>query len=122
MAAALRPMLPVHLGADEDSLEVVAIPGLRVGREYVHGIAIVDLYPGGIGLVEAIEADNALLQNIFKWTYQWLRDVGREGMAGAERLSASPLVRAAEGEATLDFGAAEDLLGRLCNVSHGRRR
>ncbi|MBI1354243.1 MAG: hypothetical protein GC160_07850 [Acidobacteria bacterium] len=122
MAAAFRLMLPVHLGADDDSLEVVAIHGLRAGRDYVHGVAIVDLYPGGIGLVEAIEADNALLQNIFKWTHQWLREVAREGLAGADRLSASPLVRAAEGDATLDFAAAEELLARLSNAAHAARR
>jgi len=120
LAAALRHVLPVHLGADEDSLEVAPVYGVFVDGAQVFGIAIVDLYPGGIGLAEVIESDPVILQNILVWTHQWLRTALREGAGAAEKLSESPLSRATAGEATLDFQAAEELLSRLVSGGPGR--
>lgn len=113
LAAALRQVLPVHLGADEDSLEVVPVYGVFVDGAQVFGLAIVDLYPGGIGLAEVIESDPVILQNIFVWTHQWLRAALRDGPGASASLSDTPLVRATAGEANLEFHAAEELLSNL---------
>ena len=120
LSAALRHVLPVHLGADEDSLEVVPVYGVFVDGSQLFGVAIVDLYPGGIGLAEVIESDPVTLQNILVWTHQWLRTPLGEGGGASERLSESPLVRATAGEANLDFQAAADLLNRLTSRTGGR--
>ncbi|HEV7506937.1 MAG TPA: hypothetical protein VGS07_18750 [Thermoanaerobaculia bacterium] len=103
LCLALRHVLPVHLGVEDDALEVVALLG-----EPLWGLAIVDLYPGGFGLADAIAEDNALPLRLLQWTRDWLR----EPDAGAALL-ASPLARATLGRERPDPAAAVALLERL---------
>ena len=65
-------MLPVHLGVEEDALEVVTLSGEDIDGEETFGVAVVDLYPGGIGLIDAIHDDNTLLLHLLEWTRNWL--------------------------------------------------
>jgi hypothetical protein len=102
LALALRHVLPVHLGVDDDAQEVVALPGAPCW-----GLAIVDLYPGGFGLADAIAEDNVLPLRLLEWTLDWLSEPG----AGASLL-ASPLVLATLAERP-DPAAAAELLERL---------
>jgi hypothetical protein len=74
LVQALREVLPMHLGVEEDALEVLPLAGDTVGRNPTHGLAIVDLYPGGIGLIDAVRDDNALLLELLRSTLAWLRD------------------------------------------------
>jgi hypothetical protein len=106
LSLALRHVLPVHLGVEDDALEVVALLGTPLW-----GLAIVDLYPGGFGLADAIAEDNALPLRLLQWTRDWLREPG----AGAALL-ASPLALATLAERP-DPAAAVDLLERLTGQS-----
>ena len=72
LAQALRHMLPVHVGVEEDALDVVSLTGQLVDGRPAFGLAIVDLYPGGIGLVDAIGDDNMLLLQMLEWAKDWL--------------------------------------------------
>lgn len=86
LALALTYVVPVHIGVEQDALEVLPIwkaplerypasgeAGLTPGHlDHVSGVAIVDLYPRGIGLVDALEDDEALLVDILGRTRDWL--------------------------------------------------
>lgn len=72
LCQALRHVLPVHLGVEEDALEVVTLNGEDIDGEATFGVAVVDLYPGGIGLIDAIHDDNTLLLHVLEWTRNWL--------------------------------------------------
>lgn len=75
LAHTLRHVLPVHVGVEEDALEVVPLQGdVMVQKRRAYGLAIVDLYPGGIGLVDAISSDNALLTQLFQAAEDWLKN------------------------------------------------
>jgi len=116
LCLALRYVLPVHLGAEDDALEVVALPGEpehRIGSSQIWGLAIVDLYPGGIGLADAIAEDNALPLKLLQWTLDWLQEPG-----AAAALLASPLARATLGSERPEPAAAVELLGRLLGSGH----
>ena len=102
LGLALHHVLPVHLGVEDDALEVVALLGAPLW-----GFAIVDLYPGGFGLADALAEDNALPLRLLQWTRDWLREPG----AGAALL-ASPLALATLAERP-DPAAAVELLERL---------
>src|SRR6185295_6142425 len=106
LGLALRHVLPVHLGVEDDAIEVVTIPGTPFW-----GLAIVDLYPGGFGLADAIADDNALPLRLLRWTQDWLRAPD----AGAALL-ASPLALATLSERP-DPAAAVELLERLTGES-----
>lgn len=111
LCLALRHVLPVHLGAEEDAIEVVALagdPAHRLGNSQVWGLAIVDLYPGGIGLADALGEDNALPLLLLECTRDWLRQPGAD-----VDLLASPLARATLGRERPDSAAAVALLERL---------
>jgi hypothetical protein len=103
LALALRHVLPVHLGVEDDALEVVPLLGAPIW-----GLAIVDLYPGGFGLADAIAEDNVLPLRLLQWTRDWLREPG----AGAALL-ASPLALATLAAERPDPAAAVELLERL---------
>ncbi|MDQ3280766.1 MAG: DUF1998 domain-containing protein [Acidobacteriota bacterium] len=72
LAQALRHVLPVHLGVEEDALEVLPLIDQKVQGRTMCGLAIVDLYPRGIGLVDAIGDDNSFLLQLLQWTRDWL--------------------------------------------------
>ena len=72
LCQALRTALPVHLGVEEDAVEVVPLQGVYAGDVEVFGAAIVDLYPGGIGLVAAIRDDDQLIRTLLASIREWL--------------------------------------------------
>ncbi len=72
LTRALSDLLPVHLGVEEDALDVLPLHGQRIGAETVHGLAVVDLYPYGIGLVDAIVDDDTLFLDLLGRTRDWL--------------------------------------------------
>jgi hypothetical protein len=89
LAETMRHLLPVHLGVEEDALEVVPLTGeAMVSRRY--GLAIVDLYPGGIGLVDAIRDDNTFLLELLQWAEDWLSHCPCNSGAGCPRCLRSP--------------------------------
>jgi hypothetical protein len=85
-AVALRHVLPVHLAVEEDAMEVVPI---TVGAR--QGLALVDLYPGGIGVVNAIHKTVWLVPMLFDQVSLWLSSMADD--AAAAGLARSPLVR-----------------------------
>ncbi len=85
-AAALRHSLPVHTGLDQDVLE--AIPFELGGKS---GIALVDLYPGGIGLAGAIHKALWLVPLLFDRTARWIAQY--QGPGGDRAIAGSPLIR-----------------------------
>jgi len=95
LAQALRHVLPVHLGSEEDALEVVPLTGQTVQERATFGLAIVDLYPGGIGLIDAIADDNAFLLQLFAWAQEWLATCPCQSEQGCERCLRSPSALAA---------------------------
>src|SRR4029077_15134962 len=89
-----RDLLPVHLGVEEDALEVVPLKGdVMVQKRRAYGVAIVDLYPGGIGLVDAISDDNAMLIQLFQAAEDWLENCPCQS-DGCPRCLLSPSSRA----------------------------
>lgn len=95
LAQALRHVLPVHLGVDEDALEVVPLTGEMVDGLPTSGLAIVDLYPGGIGLVDEIGDDNPFLLQMLEQTREWLQTCSCQSDAGCDRCLRSPAALAA---------------------------
>jgi hypothetical protein len=97
LCQALRHVLPVHVGVEEDAIEVVPLEGDYVDHDQVFGLAIVDLYPGGIGLADALSKDPTWAPAILRWTRDWLADVEAAGGPAATNLFRSPMARAATG-------------------------
>lgn len=95
LAQALRHVLPVHLGVDEDALEVVPLTGEIVNDLPTYGLAVVDLYPGGIGLVDEIADDSPFLLQLLEWTDGWLKTCPCQSDAGCDRCLRSPAALAA---------------------------
>jgi hypothetical protein len=96
LAQALRHVLPVHLGVEEDALEVVPLIGdVDVQNRPAFGLAIVDLYPGGIGLVDAVSEDNSFLMTVFQSAQAWLAACVCSSDQGCTHCLRSPSARAA---------------------------
>ncbi len=95
VAQALRHLLPVHLGVEEDALEVVPLTGELMQSRETFGLAIVDLYPGGIGLVDAIADDNAFLLQLLEWACEWLAACSCQSDQGCARCLRSSAALAA---------------------------
>jgi len=115
LCLALRYVIPVHVGVEEDALEIVPVSGQFVGQTRVYGLAIVDLYPRGIGLVDAIEDDQALLEKLLELTRDWLTTVTTPQRQGDPPPFASPLAQATGGEQ--DPRQALALLHRIAGES-----
>jgi hypothetical protein len=81
-AAALRHVLPVHMALDEDAMEVV--PTMMEGRQ---GLALVELYPGGIGVANALHKMVWVIPMLFDQAAFWLSSVT------GDQISSSPLMR-----------------------------
>ncbi len=73
LGQALRTILPVHLGVEEDALEVVPVHGAFADETEIHGLAVVDLYPGGIGLARSIRDEDPLIRTVLQQTQKWLQ-------------------------------------------------
>ncbi|MEE8585491.1 MAG: DUF1998 domain-containing protein [Acidobacteriota bacterium] len=92
LGQALRTVLPVHLGVEEDALEVVPIHGTFAGETEIHGLAVVDLYPGGIGLARSIRDEDPLIRTILQQTQKWL--TACDCSVSCPKCLATPLARA----------------------------
>jgi len=114
LCLSLRHVLPVYLGVEEDALEVVPLNGQMIENQRVDGLAIVDLYPRGIGLVDAIHDDQQLIQNLLEWTVRWLSKTAQGETDQAQDHNYSPLAQATGGEENL--GLALGLLQQLVAV------
>lgn len=95
LAQMLRDLLPVHLGVEDDALEVVPLTGEFVQSRPAFGIAIVDLYPGGIGVVDAIGEENSFLLQLLGWGRDWLQSCPCQSDQGCSRCLRSPAALAA---------------------------
>lgn len=93
LAQALRHSLPVHVGVDEDDVAIVACEGRELGGRPAWGLLFVDLYPGGIGLTEAIEEDQGLMGQLLADTRDWLAACPCAGAEGCPECLRSPLAR-----------------------------
>jgi len=113
LAQALRHILPVHLGIEEDALEVVPLTGEFVQGRAAYGMAVVDLYPGGIGLVDAIGDDNSFLLQLLEWTRDWLAACPCQTDQGCVRCLRSPAALAANSDQPPLRAAALNLLRQV---------
>ncbi|HEX6161200.1 MAG TPA: DUF1998 domain-containing protein, partial [Thermoanaerobaculia bacterium] len=95
LAQTLRHLLPVHLGVDEDAIEVVPLNGTSIERQPTYGLAIVDLYPGGIGVVDAIGDDASFLLHLLSQGKEWLAACRCGNDQGCEQCLRSPAADAA---------------------------
>ncbi|HEX9985001.1 MAG TPA: DUF1998 domain-containing protein [Thermoanaerobaculia bacterium] len=113
VAQTLRHLLPVHLGVEEDALEVVPLTGEFVQNRATFGLAIVDLYPGGIGLVDAIRDDNSFLLQLLEWGRDWLAACACRSDQGCPRCLRSPAALAANMDLPPMRSAALNLLRQV---------
>lgn len=109
LCQALRCVLPVHLGVAEDDLELVPLRGYET-PDGVFGLAVVDLYPGGIGLVEGLE-DDELLARLLCSAHDWLAACPCRRARGC--CLASPGAKAASMDYSPHHKAALELLGQV---------
>lgn len=94
LAQALRHSLPVHVGVAEDDVAIVACEGGLLAGLPAWGLLFVDLYPGGIGLAEAIEEDQGLVEQLLADTRAWLSACTCAHTDGCPECLRSPLGRA----------------------------
>lgn len=113
LAQALRDVLPVHLGVEEDALEVVPLVNTLVQGRPISGLAIVDLYPRGIGVVEAIADDNSFLLQLLDSTRKWLAACPCQSEQGCEGCLRSAASEAANRDFPPLRGAALSLLEQV---------
>jgi hypothetical protein len=107
LALALAYVIPVHVGIEEAALEVVPLQRRLVdggGGAPIDGVALVDLYPSGVGFVEALEVDDPLIRKLLTEVYRWLGD-----RAGQEALTQAPLAHCIP--ASRDYQSAVQVLG-----------
>ncbi|MCG8461256.1 MAG: DUF1998 domain-containing protein [Holophagales bacterium] len=98
LAAALQPLLTVHLGIEADVLEPVPVHGLEVRGRKVHGLALVELFPGGLGLLEALHDADRILLDLFLRARAWLAACPCGDDAGCVRCLRSPASTASSGD------------------------
>ena len=89
IAQALSQVVAVHCGVEEDSVLVTAVEDLRLGRRRESGLVILDLYPQGIGLIDALN-DDELLRRMLEHTHDWLAECPCAAEAGCPRCLQSP--------------------------------
>jgi hypothetical protein len=120
-AMAIRHLLPVHVGVGENHLDALPLSGVKAGKRTVFGLAIVDLLPGGgIGLVDAIQEDDALLQLLIDRACLWLRDATRRNQSAESLFARSPVAAATGGVGGLSLASAVRFLEKMS--SEGERR
>ena len=66
---------------------------LKIGRRRESGLVILDLYPQGLGLIEALNDDDDLLRRLLEYTRDWLAECP---CAVGGRLSAVPAIPAVD--------------------------
>ena len=94
LAETLRHVVPVHLGVDGEALEVVPLLGDETD-DGLFGVALVDLHPGGLGLVDAFAEDGGLLTRLLRQARQWLERCGCHGGQGRGCVLRTPAAQAA---------------------------
>lgn len=112
LAEALRPILPVHLGVDEDDVELVAFGGTPEERTPSQGVALVELYPDGFGLLEPIAEDRGFLLDLLERARSWLAGCGCAATDGCEKCLRSVRSRATNGGRPASRAAALAALDR----------
>jgi MrfA Zn-binding domain len=120
LAEALRHVFPVHLGVEEGALEVVPLAG---GARSLTadgtppapdaGLALVDLYPGGIGLIDALWDDDALVMDLLEAAHRWLSACPCQSETGCEACLRPPAAQATNPDHPPLRGAALALLGQV---------
>ncbi len=90
IAQALSQVLAVHCGVEEEAVLVTAVEDLRLGRRRESGLVILDLYPNGIGLIDALNDDDELLRRMLEHTRDWLAECPCAAEAGCPRCLQSP--------------------------------
>ena len=90
IALALSQVLAVHVGVEEDAVRVMAAENLKIGRRRESGLVILDLYPHGIGLIDALNDDDALLRRMLEHTRDWLAECPCASEAGCPLCLQSP--------------------------------
>jgi len=95
IAQALHQVFTVHVGVDDDAVAILALDNERIDHRPEWGLMIVDLYPGGIGLIDAIEDDDALLIRLLELTRDWLSSCPCGTDDGCPRCLRSPAAEAA---------------------------
>lgn len=70
VAEAMRHVLPVHVRVEADAVAIVPMPSAMGDRGA--GVAVVDTFPGGIGLVDDLFADGPLLFEMLAEAHAWL--------------------------------------------------
>lgn len=83
LAQALRHVFPVHIGVSPDAVAILPFKGKPLDEALAWGLMIVDLYPGGIGLIQSIDEDPALLVDLLALTKDWLQHCGCAKQPGA---------------------------------------
>jgi hypothetical protein len=83
-AAALQYVVPVHTAVEENALRVT--PVFEGSRSR---LALVDLYPGGIGVINAIHRSTWLMTTLFDHVAAWLGSIGTR--KEAEEVAQSPI-------------------------------
>jgi hypothetical protein len=112
LCQALRQVLPVHLGVEEDALEIVPVET----DMNIFGIAIVDLYPKGIGLVDAFYNDAGFILSLLKWTKEWLENCSCDKDEGCEQCLRTLSAKAAIGDALDQYPTPASALRILTKV------
>lgn len=92
LAQGLRQVFPVHIGVDSEAVAVLALDNAPIDDRTAQGLVIVDLYPGGIGLVQAIDEEPALIIDLLQRTRAWLAECCSND-AGCDQCLQSPLAR-----------------------------
>jgi hypothetical protein len=117
VAQALRHVLPVHVGVAEDALEVVTLARDQIRHQPVSGLAVVDLYPGGIGLIDALGDDEVLLLHLLERARAWLEACPCQSDAGCEECLQSPAALAASPDLPPRRATALELLREVLDRS-----
>jgi len=123
LAQALRHSLPVHVGVEEDDIAIVACEGRELAGRVAWGILFVDLYPGGIGVTEAIEEDQGLMEQVLAQTRAWLIACPCASDEGCPQCLRSPLASSHGGLAVRPPSRAEALgiLGAILDKPDRRK-
>lgn len=91
VAVALTHVFPVHVGVAVDAVAILAFKDQPLDDGTGWGLMIVDLYPGGIGLVPSLDEDPALLVRLLEDARDWLARCPCQSETGCEHCLQSPI-------------------------------
>jgi hypothetical protein len=91
------------------------------GEKRVSGVAIVDLLPGGgIGLIDAIQESDALVQILLNSCWSWLTDAARNRDSAEALFASSPIAAATGSMKGFRLAPTINLLSALISERVGR--